>query len=83
MKYNFFFVLFSDYTRFQAGGEGLISQTALELDGRLSISLNILRNLPDLPKDYAKDVYETATDAENYHNPPRMNIVVMLVGTRG
>lgn len=72
-----------DYTKFNASGEGLSSTANLSDDGRISINFNLKKSLPDLPKDYAKDVHEFATDSTNYRSPPCMNIVIMIVGSRG
>ena len=52
-------------------------------DGRIALLLNLERKLPDLPKDYAKDVHEFAIDVGGFESPPLMNIVVMIVGSRG
>lgn len=41
------------------------------------------KKLPDLPKDYARDVKEDGIDTKGFDSPPRMSIVIMIVGSRG
>lgn len=52
-------------------------------DGRIVISLNLNRPLPDLPEDHAQEVKEFAVDEKRWTDVPRLNIVVMIVGSRG
>lgn len=52
-------------------------------DGRITLSLSLDAKQPDLPKDYAKDVPEFAIDVGGFESPPLMNIVIMIVGSRG
>ena len=47
------------------------------------ISLDLRQKLPDLPEDYAKEVNEFAVDAQAWQDVPRLNIVIMIVGSRG
>lgn len=47
------------------------------------VSLDLKQKLPDLPKDYAKEVNEFAVDAQAWQDVPRLNIVIMIVGSRG
>lgn len=47
------------------------------------ISLDLAQKLPDLPKDYARDVKEFAVDETEWKRYPSMNIVIMIVGSRG
>lgn len=51
-------------------------------DGRIAVSLDLKKKLPDLPKDYANPVREFAVD-EEWHTAPPMSIVIMIVGSRG
>ncbi|KAJ7582522.1 glycosyltransferase family 1 protein [Mycena floridula] len=73
-----------DFTEFKSpdGSTGLTSSAHLTQDGLISISLNLKTALPDLPPDYAPRVDEFAVDAE-FHKFPKMNILVMIVGSRG
>lgn len=64
-------------------GEGLASMARVTEDGRIVISLDLKKQLPDLPPDYAKDVEEFAVDDSTWTNVPAMNIVIMIVGSRG
>ncbi|KAH8114206.1 glycosyltransferase family 1 protein [Phellopilus nigrolimitatus] len=74
---------YKDYAQYAITGKGLASAAHLDDDGRISISLDLKRVLPDLPEDYARDVLESATDSINFRSPPCMNIVIMIVGSRG
>lgn len=52
-------------------------------DGRIVISLDLKKPLPDLPEGYANPVKEYAVDRRTYTDAPAMNIVIMIVGSRG
>lgn len=52
-------------------------------DGRIALSLNLDKRAPPLPENYAKEVREFAVDTKDYGSPPLMNIVIMIVGSRG
>ena len=52
-------------------------------DGRITVSINLKKALPDLPPDYARDVKEFAIDEVRYREVPPLNIVIMIVGSRG
>jgi hypothetical protein len=73
----------SDYSEFKASGKGLLSNARVTADGRISVTLNLKKALPDLPPDYARDVKEFAVDEVSYHEVPSLNIVIMIVGSRG
>jgi hypothetical protein len=64
-------------------GKGLSSIARVTRDGRVAISLNLTKPLPDLPKGMAHDVQEFAIDKEEWRDVPKMNIVIMIVGSRG
>ncbi|KIY46560.1 glycosyltransferase family 1 protein [Fistulina hepatica ATCC 64428] len=64
-------------------GKGLASVARVEPDGRISITLDLKKHLPDLPQDHAPDVDEVGTDAKHWNSYPAMSIVVMIVGSRG
>jgi sterol 3beta-glucosyltransferase len=64
-------------------GKGLTSSARVTPDGRISITLDLKNKLPDLPQGYANPVQEFAVDEKAYGNPPRINIVIMIVGSRG
>ncbi|PBK83146.1 glycosyltransferase family 1 protein [Armillaria gallica] len=70
------------YGRYIAAGKGLRSSAFIAPDGRISVSLNLKHELPDLPEDHAPDVKEFAVDRE-WKRFPKMNIVIMIVGSRG
>ncbi|KAG8896572.1 hypothetical protein FRB99_008829 [Tulasnella sp. 403] len=64
-------------------GRGLKSSAKLTDDGRILISLDLQRALLDLPKDYANPVKEYAVDTSALMSTPPMNVVIMIVGSRG
>ena len=73
----------SDYTEWKSTGEGLISSAQATHDGRISVSLDLKQDLPDLPPDHAHHVQEFAVDDAQWKQHPGMNIVIMIVGSRG
>ncbi|KZV64473.1 glycosyltransferase family 1 protein [Peniophora sp. CONT] len=73
-------VKFAEYV---ASGEGLASSARVLEDGRISVSLNLKKALPELPPDYAQDVKEFAIDEKDYTAVPALSIVIMIVGSRG
>jgi sterol 3beta-glucosyltransferase len=75
--------IYIDYAEYRAAGKGLSSFARVGDDGRIIISLDLKQNLPDLPEDYAKTVEEFALDEKTWRDVPRMNIVIMIVGSRG
>jgi sterol 3beta-glucosyltransferase len=72
-----------DYSEFEASGKGLFSKAQVLKDGRIAVQLNLRKSLPDLPSDYAIDVKEFAIDEVRYKEVPPLNIVIMIVGSRG
>ncbi len=78
-------LLSSHYTSIRqvyCGREGTEIICIIAPDGRISVSLNLKHELPDLPEDHAPDVKEFAVDRE-WKRFPMMNIVIMIVGSRG
>jgi len=75
----------ADYAEYTSQGKGLLSIAKLSLDGQISMSLDLKRYLPDfLPSQFlTQDVDEFAVDHERWKDCPRMNIVIMIVGSRG
>ncbi|KZT36345.1 UDP-Glycosyltransferase/glycogen phosphorylase [Sistotremastrum suecicum HHB10207 ss-3] len=73
----------TNYAEYNVSGKGLISSAKVTPDGRIVISLSLKQKLPELPKDYAKDVKEFAIDKDQFDKPPAMSIVIMIVGSRG
>lgn len=72
-----------EYAEYVASGTGLASSAHVLEDGRISISLNLKKALPELPPDYAQDVQEFAIDKKDYAAVPALSIVIMIVGSRG
>ncbi|KAF8061758.1 UDP-Glycosyltransferase/glycogen phosphorylase [Lyophyllum atratum] len=72
-----------NYAEWKSTGKGLNSIARVTEDGRIVISLDLAQKLPDLPKDYARDVEEFAVDKTEWKQYPSMNIVIMIVGSRG
>lgn len=75
----------ADYTQYTSLGEGLLSIAKLSLDGQISISFDLKKYLPDfLPSQIlTQEVDEFAVDREGWKDCPNMNIVIMIVGSRG
>ncbi|KAG5641999.1 hypothetical protein DXG03_003799 [Asterophora parasitica] len=72
-----------NYAEWKSTGKGLKTIARVTEDGRIVISLDLAHKLPDLPTDYARDVEEFAVDEKEWKQYPSMNIVVMIVGSRG
>ncbi|KAG8692141.1 hypothetical protein FRC09_011426, partial [Ceratobasidium sp. 395] len=72
-----------NYAAYKAIGKGLSSSARVTEDGRIVISLDMKKKLPDLPRDYANPVREYAIDKEDWHTAPPMSVVIMIVGSRG
>ncbi|KAF5386949.1 hypothetical protein D9615_002027 [Tricholomella constricta] len=72
-----------NYAEWKSTGKGMKSIARVTEDGRIVISLDLAQKLPDLPKDYARDVEEFAVDEKEWKQYPSMNIVIMIVGSRG
>ena len=72
-----------DYARYSSFGKGLSSIASLSPDGCIDLSLDLKKDLPELPKDYAREVAEFGVDKREWSHYPHMNIVIMIVGSRG
>ncbi|KAG9123607.1 hypothetical protein FRC07_014543 [Ceratobasidium sp. 392] len=72
-----------NYAAYKAMGKGLASSAEVTPDGRILISIDMKKKLPDLPRDYANPVREYAIDKEDWHTAPPMSVVIMIVGSRG
>ena len=64
-------------------GQGLNSVGNVSPDGRISIHLDLEKGTPDMHNDHAHDVEEFAVDKNEWNACPQMNIVIMIVGSRG
>ncbi|KAJ6630253.1 glycosyltransferase family 1 protein [Mycena sp. CBHHK59/15] len=73
----------ADFAEWKSIGKGLASSARVLPDGRIVVSLDLKQKLPDLPEEHAQDVKEFAVDAAEWKNYPSMNIVIMIVGSRG
>ena len=73
----------SEYVEYTASGNGLNSSAQLTEDGRIVVSFDLKKSLPDLPEDHAWDVREFALDDMTWSSFPAMNILIMIVGSRG
>ncbi|KAJ7118977.1 glycosyltransferase family 1 protein [Mycena epipterygia] len=73
----------TNFAEYKAFGKGLASTARVLPDGRIVISLDLKQKLPDLPEDHARDVQEFAVDKTEWKNYPSMNLVIMIVGSRG
>jgi len=72
-----------DYSEYSASGKGLLSRARVTQDGRITVSLDLKKSLPDLPPNYAPNVKEFAIDEQRFREVPPLNIVIMIVGSRG
>ncbi|KAG9019159.1 hypothetical protein FRB90_005732 [Tulasnella sp. 427] len=68
---------------YKSVGKGLASAAQLTEDGKILVSLNLKKKFPDLPSDHATPVKEFAIDHVTSSEAPPMNIVIMIVGSRG
>ncbi|KAG8868418.1 hypothetical protein FRC20_003433 [Serendipita sp. 405] len=82
----------NDHSSYSSYGRGLESHAKVTQDGRLNIRMNIKKNLPDLPSNYANPIREFAVDpalSRPVTGPregglvPKLSIVIMIVGSRG
>ncbi|KAK7035899.1 sterol 3-beta-glucosyltransferase UGT80A2 [Favolaschia claudopus] len=72
---------FAQYTSF---GKGLDSMARVLPDGRIVVSLDLKHKLPDLPvAGNVQNVQEFAVDKTEWKKCPNLNIVIMIVGSRG
>lgn len=80
-----------DFSTYKLSGSGLASLAKLAPDGRIVIDLSLKKSLPDLPKDYAQDVYEDSVEKERtgkkggdrWGGVPNLNVLLCIVGSRG
>lgn len=72
-----------DYSEYISRGKSLSSSARLEKDGRIAISLNLGKKLPDFPENHALDIEEFAVDSTHWKDVPHLKIVIMIVGSRG
>ncbi|KAF8177615.1 glycosyltransferase family 1 protein [Pholiota molesta] len=72
-----------NYAQYVSEGEGLDSIASVSPDGRISIHLDLKNDAPDMRKDHAQDVEEFAVDKTAWKTCPNMNILIMIVGSRG
>ncbi|KAJ7684426.1 glycosyltransferase family 1 protein [Mycena polygramma] len=73
----------TNWVEYNASGKGLASMARVLPDGRIVISLDLKQKLPDLPQDHAQDIQEFAVDKTEWKKYPSLNIVIMIVGSRG
>jgi len=62
---------------------GLDSAASINPDGRISLQFDLKEGVPHMPQEHAQDVEEFAVDEKGWNVCPKMNIVVMIVGSRG
>lgn len=74
---------YEDYGEFVSSGKGLESLATIGPDGQISLTFDLKQHLPDLPTDHAREVKEFAIDQTKWRDYPSMNIVIMIVGSRG
>ncbi|KAG8954760.1 hypothetical protein FRC04_011193 [Tulasnella sp. 424] len=71
------------YNTYESVGKGLASSARLTENGQILVSLNLMKELPELPSDHAIPVQEFAVDRTASSQAPPMSIVIMIVGSRG
>ncbi|KAF8890234.1 glycosyltransferase family 1 protein [Mucidula mucida] len=66
-------------------GRGLSSSANITPDGTISVKLDLKHKLPDLPEEHAQEVKEFAVEEDEleWRRFPSLNIVIMIVGSRG
>ena len=74
---------YQDYGEYVSSGKGLKSLATIGPDGQISLTFDLKQHLPDLPTDHAREVEEFAIDQTQWRDYPSMNIVIMIVGSRG
>ncbi|GHJ85209.1 hypothetical protein NliqN6_1611 [Naganishia liquefaciens] len=67
----------------ETSGPGLQSKAELKGDGTIGVTLDAKTEIPDLPPDYALPVQEYGIDSSRPLRVPSLNIVIMIVGSRG
>jgi hypothetical protein len=75
------FTAFLDYSKYVTQGEGLDSAASINSDGRISLNFDLKEDMPEMAPE--QDVEEFAVDGMGWNVCPKMNIVVMIVGSRG
>ena len=72
----------TDYAKFVSAGKGLELAARVSNDGRISVKFDLKKGTANISHDYAVSVKEFAIDSQ-WKDCPRMNIVIMIVGSRG
>ncbi|GHJ85208.1 hypothetical protein NliqN6_1610 [Naganishia liquefaciens] len=72
-----------DPSRLEIKGPELSTKAELRRDGTIRVSFNAKKKFPDLPPDYALPVREYGVDLSRPLRVPVLNIVIMIVGSRG
>jgi hypothetical protein len=78
-----FLLSFSDYAEYVTQGKGLDSVASIRPDGRISLRFDLKDGVSDMPQEHGQDVEEFAVDEKEWKLCPKMNIVIMIVGSRG
>lgn len=68
---------------YTVSGDGLGSQARITRDGRLSVFLDMKKQLPELPANHAPAVEEFAVDKHEWRDVPNLNVLICIVGSRG
>ena len=71
------------YSSYSSSGDGMDSVAHLTKDGRIEMTFDVKTKLPHLDSDHAMDVHEYDIDRSTHFNTPPLNIVIMIVGSRG
>ncbi|KAH9483618.1 Sterol 3-beta-glucosyltransferase UGT80A2 [Psilocybe cubensis] len=73
-----------DYAKYVSQGKGLDSVARVSPDGRISLLFDFKDSkLPEIPKPQSRNTEEFAIDPREWQECPSINIVIMIVGSRG
>jgi len=78
-----FLLSLSDYAEYVTQGKGLDSVASIRPDGRISLHFDLKDDVSDMSPEHGQDVEEFAVDEKGWNMCPKMNIVIMIVGSRG
>lgn len=77
------FTTFLDYSKYLTQGKGLDSAASIDPDGRISLQFDLKEGMANMPPEHAQDVEEFAVDEKGWSVCPKINVVIMIVGSRG
>ncbi|KAF4614897.1 hypothetical protein D9613_003313 [Agrocybe pediades] len=75
-----------NYAEYVSQGDNLDSVASVNSEGRISVQFDLKHGMPELSRertDSSDDLEEFAIDKKQWKDCPTMNIVIMIVGSRG